>query len=349
MKMRIPTDVLSWLLGEDNPPVRYLTMVDLLGRAPGSTEVRGAKAQLMDYTVTQEILDHGGEFWFPEGNAFTKSYQKYRGRFWQMIFLGQFLADGHDPRIAAGVESILEARNYVDKRGLQCLTANILCAAMRLGFADHPHVIADIEALANRVVEHNGIACEAMGYSLLTHCTMTVPKLILCFAEVPKAERSDSVQAAIERLAKTLIENQVHIYVSSRRKAWRNTLAAAPKKEDLPEGQTVKAWVADQKRRFLEEEGFGEREAKPGWLRFGFPLNYNSDVLEALLGLAQIDTPMSPALDEPLRIVRSKMSNQGTWILENSLNGKMWADVEAKGRPSKWLTLHALRVLRYFG
>jgi hypothetical protein len=32
--------------------------------------------------------------------------------------------------------------------------------------------------------------------------------------------------------------------------------------------------------------------------------------------------------------------------MEYSYNGKMWADVEEKGKPSKWVTLRALRVLR---
>jgi hypothetical protein len=43
------------------------------------------------------------------------------------------------------------------------------------------------------------------------------------------------------------------------------------------------------------------------------------------------------------------MTPDGRWILENSLNGKMWADVEAGGKPSKWLTWFALRVLTHFG
>jgi hypothetical protein len=33
----------------------------------------------------------------------------------------------------------------------------------------------------------------------------------------------------------------------------------------------------------------------------------------------------------------------------NSLNSKMFADVETVGGPSKWLTLHALQVLDHFG
>ena len=339
---------IQWLLGEDNPPVRYLTLVHLLGNDPEATEARDARSRLMDYGVTRAILAHGIEFWSTEGEEFSKSYQKYRGRFWQMIFLGQFLADGRDPRIAPGVESILEDRKYIDKRGMQCLTANILCAAMRLGFADHPSVPDEVEALAQRIVEHDGVACEAMLYSLLTHCTMCIPKLIFCFAEIPEDKRSETVNAAIEILARTLIDNQIHIYVSSHRKAWQDILADAPKKGDLQQGQTVKAWIADQKRRFLEENGYGDRKPKPGWLKFGFPLNYNSDVLEALLALTVVGTPMSSALEQPLRIVRDKMSEQGTWTLENSLNGKMWANVETKGQPSKWLTLTALRVLKHF-
>jgi hypothetical protein len=342
-------DTIQWLLGADNPPVRYLTLVHLLERDPESSEVGDAKSHLMDYEVTQEILTHGDEFWHPKGKTFGKSYQKYRGRFWQMIFLGQFLADGHDSRIAPGVESILAARDFVDTRGIQCLTANTLCAAMRLGFGDHSIVTSEVENLAGRIVSDDGVTCTAMGYSLLEQCYMCIPKLIFCFAEIPEDERSESVKAAIELLAGRLIENQVHIYVSSHRKAWQEVLAEAPKKGDLPKGQTVKAWVADRKKRFLEENGFGTREPKAGWLKFGFPLNYNSDVLEALLALAQVDTPMSSALEEPLRIVRDKMSEQGTWKLENTLNGKMWADVEKKGQPSKWLTLAALRVLQHFG
>jgi hypothetical protein len=32
--------------------------------------------------------------------------------------------------------------------------------------------------------------------------------------------------------------------------------------------------------------------------------------------------------------------------MEYSYNGKMWADVEEKGEPSKWVTLRAVRMLK---
>ncbi len=33
--------------------------------------------------------------------------------------------------------------------------------------------------------------------------------------------------------------------------------------------------------------------------------------------------------------------------MERSLNGKMWSDIEAKGKPSKWVTLRVLRMLKF--
>lgn len=37
------------------------------------------------------------------------------------------------------------------------------------------------------------------------------------------------------------------------------------------------------------------------------------------------------------------------WTLRNTFNGRMIADVETKGEPSKWLTLRALQVIEAFG
>ena len=43
------------------------------------------------------------------------------------------------------------------------------------------------------------------------------------------------------------------------------------------------AWVSPE---FLAEHGMGEWLPKTSWTRFGFPLNYNSDVLETMVALA---------------------------------------------------------------
>jgi hypothetical protein len=75
--MGIPADILEWLLQPDNPPVRYLTLINLLHKPPESAEVRKTRARLMDYSPTQEILRHADEF---AGADKDRAYGKYTGK-----------------------------------------------------------------------------------------------------------------------------------------------------------------------------------------------------------------------------------------------------------------------------
>ena len=342
--MQIKGDVIHWLLENENPPVRYLTLTKLLNYPETASDVRQTKARFMEYNVTQGILKHSQEFWKDDDRA----YWKYTGKYWQLIFLGQFMADGKDPRIAEGTHHILKKRKWVMKSGGQCLTANLLAAFRRLGYGDHPVVIEETEALANRIVTDRGIKCTAMDCSLLSHCYMAVPKILLLLAEIPAQKRSVNVNLAIALLVQTLLENEIYVYVPSARKEWRKILDKAPKRADLPEGETVKNWIFKQKDAFLDSHDLSARIAKQGWVNFGFPLHYNSDILEAMYAMALLETPMTPQLKRPLEIIRDKMTPDGKWVMENSLNGKMWADVEEKGKPSKWITYFALYVQNHF-
>ena len=56
-----------------------------------------------------------------------------------------------------------------------------------------------------------------------------------------------------------------------------------------------------------------------------------------------------PRLDEAVEYVRSRRSDDGTWILDWSPPGRVWFDVDdGEGKPSRWITLRALRVLRWW-
>jgi hypothetical protein len=82
------------------------------------------------------------------------------------------------------------------------------------------------------------------------------------------------------------------------------------------------------------------------WLKFGFPLSYWSDVLETTAVLVKLGYGDDARLSNALQFILSKQDAGGRWKLENTLNGKMWADIEKKGKPSKWVTLRALRLLK---
>ncbi len=334
---------IDWLLEADNPPVRYLTLTRLLNRPESDPEVLAAKSRLMEYDVTRGILEHANAVWTDD-----EPYAKYKGRYWQLIFLGYFGADGQDPRIQPGVERTLDEDGWVWKRAGQCLTANLLAAMTRLGFGEHPRVRKEREQLARQVLENRGIDCEVMDYSLLPLCQMAQSKLLRCFTQVEPGRRSEAISEAVNLLVENLLENEIFVYVPKRQSEWKRVLAAAPRRGELPPGRTIKQWIGATRDEFLREKGFGGRKPKPGWRRFGFPLHYNSDVLETAYALARAEVSMEPRLQRPLQLIEKKQSTRGRWVLENSLNGKMWVDVEEKGKPSKWLTYFALFVLQHF-
>ena len=57
-----------------------------------------------------------------------------------------------------------------------------------------------------------------------------------------------------------------------------------------------------------------------------------------------------PRLDEAVEVVRSKQQPDGSWLLENTHPGKVHFPLEdGDGQPSRWNTLRALRVLRWYG
>jgi len=337
--------IIDWLLGEDNPPVRLLTLTRLLGLPETDAKVQEARSRLIEYSVTQGILAHSEEIW----QSGPRSFWSYKGKHWNTTYLGSFLADGRDPRIADGVQNMIQQRGWVRSNCFQCMTACMLAAFRRLGYGEHPIVAKETKALARRLLDDEGIACTAANNSLLPHCYMALPKLLLCFGEVPAEQRSPAVQAAIDWIVPELLAQQVYIYVPGHSKAWHALRKQLPtKRADLPEGETRQSWTAKAKARFLAEQGMGERKPKPNWTRFGFPLNYNSDALEAMVALATAGAPMSAALERPLQLIRDKRTADGAWIMEKSLNGQMWVDVEVKGRPSKWITYFALLVLDHF-
>jgi hypothetical protein len=81
------------------------------------------------------------------------------------------------------------------------------------------------------------------------------------------------------------------------------------------------------------------------WFSFSFPLSFRSDILETALTLTNLGFGQDTRLDNALKFISTKRDESGRWIMEKSLNGKMWADIEKKGEPSKWITLRALLAL----
>jgi hypothetical protein len=53
-------------------------------------------------------------------------------------------------------------------------------------------------------------------------------------------------------------------------------------------------------------------------------------------------------MQEAVDLVASKQDETGRWRLERSFNGRFQVNIEREGKPSKWVTLNALTVLKRF-
>jgi hypothetical protein len=87
----------------------------------------------------------------------------------------------------------------------------------------------------------------------------------------------------------------------------------------------------------------------PAWLQFSFPARWHYDILRALDYFRSAGDAPDPRLAEAIDVVRSRQQADGTWPLENTHRGQVHFELEdGDGRPSRWNTLRALRVLRWY-
>ncbi len=325
-------DPVDWLLEDDNPSVRYLTLVDILDQPPGNSDVRKARAGIMERGPVPLILARQDEdgHWEPPDRMYVA---KYRGTLWQLIILAEHLADGRDERIRKACQFILDNSQDRDSGGfsmhraarsgggrhsevIPCLTGNMVWSLIRLGYLEDPRLQRGIDWIARYQRFDDVIADPATGWPYDRYemcwgkhtCHMGAVKALKALSEIPAGKRSAEVQRTIDNGVEYILRHHVH-----------------KRSHNLA------------------------RVSKPGWLRFGFPLMYQTDALEILGILTSLgcrDARMQEAIDA----VVSRQDESGRWKLAETFNGRFQADIETKGQPSKWITLRALRVLKaYYG
>jgi len=321
-------DPLPWLLEEDpeNPSIRYFALRDLLDKPIGSSEVKDARSAIMESGPVPAILnaqDPEG-YWVKPGWGYSP---KYQGTVWQILLLAELGANPADERVRLGCEYLLShsvASNGafsvlakpVPSGAIPCLNGNMLYALQKLGFGDDSRVRTAMEWQA-QVITGEG------EFQYLKSGT-TGPKFA-CSANnaQPCAWGANKVLRALALISKNErtpeLERAIQVGVEF-------LLSQDPVKADYP---------------------FTARVSST-WFKLGFPLSYWSDVLETTSVLVNLGYAQDPRLENAYQFILGKQDDQGRWKLENTMN-RMWVEIEKKGRPSKWVTLRALRVLKEAG
>ncbi|HEY8816369.1 MAG TPA: hypothetical protein VIP57_14845 [Candidatus Dormibacteraeota bacterium] len=101
-------------------------------------------------------------------------------------------------------------------------------------------------------------------------------------------------------------------------------------------------------RRMLRKLSTGE-VIDPAWTQFSYPTGWYYDVLRGLDYLRAAGVGPDERLAEAIELVESKRDTDGRWPLENPHPGRLhFAMDDGEGRPSRWNTLRAMRVLRWY-
>jgi len=333
---RVNDEPLPWLLEDDseNPAVRYFALKELLDKPPADPDVIAARRAVMSTGPVPNILNsqaHEG-FWVKPGPGY---FPQYRGTVWAVTMLGQLGAHGADAQVQKGCQYVLE--HAVDKNGafsmaaipsqaILCLNGHLLAALLNLGCLRDERVHRALEWMA-RMVTGEGVApteeketplrylksgtCGpgfCCGLNAKKPCAWGAINVLLAFSKVPETARTALIQSAIDTGTRFLLSKD-------------------PATADYPTGDG----------------------AKPSrrWFSFGFPVFWATDLLQNLEVLTRLGHGDDPRLSAAMDLVFGKQDQDGRWRMEYSYNGKTLVDIEEKGKPSKWVTLRVLRLLKH--
>lgn len=202
--------VMDWLLEEDQPAMRYLTLTELLGRPEEDPEVRDARETMPGRGWAADILarqDPAG--WWVSKDAFYRP--KYLSSNWMLLILADLGMTRKDPRIRRAADEWIKRFAKPDggfgmdgsKSSHLCVVGNTARALVQFGYADHPKVAKSFEWMEKNRSHLGGWSCFGSGRNLDSWEPMSA------FAVYPKSKWTAGMQRAVEEGATFFLEREL--------------------------------------------------------------------------------------------------------------------------------------------
>jgi hypothetical protein len=206
--LKIPENVLNWLLEPSNPSIRYRTLVEILSYDHSHSEVQQAYSDLLNWkpiiTIQKAMQPEG--YWQVKvnGNKIIGKGTEYRTFNTTHWVLG-YLAEYGLTRTESFIE--LAANRYLDlqkKDGdfwqhLSCLYGLNLHTFAKLGYNSDPRIHKTLELALTSIRQDGGYLCDLhankkkKGQSLKS-CYRGSEKVLFGFAEFPSVWDQPSVK-----------------------------------------------------------------------------------------------------------------------------------------------------------
>jgi len=324
---------IDWLLEKTNPSVQYFTLRDILDKDENDSQVVAAKKAIPKSQVINKILQKQKPKGFWEEPA-SPYLPKYKSSYWQIMTLSQLGMDRSDKRVEKACEHIFQfqldeggfstyewlskkgkclpsprewASSIVHEHQYSCLTGNMTAALIRIGYREDPRVSKALEWLVKIQNKDGGWLCP--------YWKAHIKDKHGCFY---------GTICPLEALSELKKEN-----------------LTKEMKETIEKGAEFLLM-----HRLFKADHHSYKVINQSWLKPSFPWFYGYNILRGLDVLTKLGYAKDERLNDAVEILLQKRQNNGAWILETAPIGRMQTNIEAKGKPSKWITLTALRVLK---
>lgn len=320
---KLNADPTGWLLEEDpdNPGVRYYALKWLKGLDEQDEVVVEARTQVMQSGPVPRILEQQEKdgYWTRSDSLYFGGMKSTAS---QLHILANLGADGSEPRIRQACDLLLTKNStpsggfsHTDTQSgvIHCLNGNMLRALMLFGYEADDRLKMAVDWAAKSVTgtgDPNYFKSGTTGPMFACTYNGSLP----CAWGAVKELRAFAMIPPRRRTktVKEAIESGVEFLLS-------HDLVQA----DFPTDSTESKW----------------------WWNFGFPTAYQTDLLELLLAVTELNRIKDKRAQSGIEFVLSRQDELGRWTMEQSFNGRMFTPIERKGRPSKWLTLRAMKVI----
>jgi len=311
-----PSSVIRWLLDSD-PSIRWQTMRDLTDAS--DEEVAAERARVATEGAGARLL------------ALQASDGRWGGAAWNhgwdstMHVLWLLREMGLDPESSEARRAVGLVRDHVTWQGCgpqeaddnpffagevePCINGQVAASGAYFG----QDVRGIIDRLLSEQLADGGWNCEAPNGSMRSSFNTTICVLEALLAHERAGGATPAVTAARLRGQEYLLERRL------------------------------------LRRRSTGEVIAHDRKGGAVWTRCAFPTWWHYDVLRGLEYLRSAGVAPEERVAEAIALVRSKRDGDGRWPLEARYPGVMPVEIdEGEGRPSRWNTLRALRVLRWY-
>ncbi|TMK80794.1 MAG: hypothetical protein E6G47_05890 [Actinobacteria bacterium] len=308
--------VVDWLLDSD-PSIRWQVMRDLTD-APAD-EIAAERARVATEGAGAQLLALQGADGRWAGAAWNRGWNSTMHVLWLLWHLGL------DPISAEAQHAVGLVRDHVTWQGSgppecdanpfftgevePCINGQVAAVGAYFG--------QDVRGLVDRLLGEQlpdgGWNCETEKGSTRSSFNTTICVLEALLEHERAGQAIPEVSAARLRGQEYLLERRLHRRLST--------------------GEVI------------------ERDRKGGamWTSFAFPTWWHYDVLRGLDYLRRAGATPDERVAEAIELVSSKRDQNGRWLLEARYPGAMPVEVdEGYDRPSRWNTLRALRVLRWY-